>query len=40
MPHDRVTSPATLTGQLAAPEVATGTGFEHCGSIAIEGEAG
>ncbi len=45
MLHVRVVSPATLTGQLtdrlaAAPEVATGSGFEHCSGISIEGGAG
>ena len=45
MLHVRVAGPAALTGQLAdrlaaAPEVATGSGFEHCGGIAIEGGAG
>jgi hypothetical protein len=41
MLHVRVVSPATLAGQVAvAPDVATGSGFGHCGGIAIEGGAG
>jgi hypothetical protein len=45
MLHVHVMSPATLTGQLAgrlaaASGVAAGSGFEHCGGIAIEGGAG
>jgi hypothetical protein len=39
--HVRVVSPAALAGQVAAaPEVTTGSGFGHCGGIAIEGGPG